>query len=498
MPRWYLRSKNRILLVAATIGLLWSISGCGNAAGTTSSKTFSNGSLTGTYTYTLNGSTFSAQGSEPYQEIGTFVADGNGNITGGMDDFMQNLSLSSGPVAGSYSVSGDGTGMMSLNVTRGKIQLAMTLVSGSSLYLIEFDTFASGAGAVVPQNTSAISTPPSGTFVFHFHSSQPNGGALTSVSSVGLMTIQSGIISGTEDVVRAGTPGSYDISGSMTTPDSNGRGTATITDGAGVTCNYIYYVIDPNTLRFLENDRGIQGGGKVEAQNGGPFSNATLKNGFVFSSSGATLSNSFGVNSVGVFSGDGNGYIVSGNYDAVIDGSPVSDVPLGGTYQVSSLGRATITLNLRGLGPLPLIAWMVSPTQAFYLVSTPDRAEDGRLDQQQGGPFSASSLKGSFAFYMFGNDTQTPPIIDRVGVISFDGSTSLTFTNYFVNRGGATAQNGPVSGSYMVDANGRVLASSVGVVNTQVIYLTSNNAGSLILGANGDELAGSIAQQTPP
>jgi hypothetical protein len=181
----------------------------------------------------------------------------------------------------------------------------------------------------------------------------------------------------------------------------------------------------------------------------------------------------------------------------VQNGTPVSNVPLTGTYDVDAEGRATITLHPQGLRPIPVIAWLVNSSQAFFLVSTPNRAEDGRMDQQQSGAFSAAALNGQYAFYMFGYDSQIPPLIDRVGVITFDGSVNLTFTNYFVNRGGQRAQKGPISGHYVVSPNGRVLASSVGTVDWQVIYLTSSDSGFLVLAGSGSELAGSIGQQMP-
>ncbi len=487
---------DRAVQLAAAIAVLCFIAGCGSG-NSPSQKVFTNASLNGNYTYTLDENSNLPGSTGAYQEAGTFAADGNGNITGGMDDFVQNSVLSSGQVTGSYDIAKDGTGMMTLNLPRGKIQLAITLISGSSFYIIEFDSFANGAGVVVSQSTAAFSAAPSGTFIFHFHSSRPNSTALGSVSNVGSMTVQNGSISGKEDVVRAGVPGSSRISGSITAPDTSGRGTATVTDDAGNKSSYIYYVIDSSTMKFLETDPGPLGGGRADAQSGAPFSNASLNNGFAFSSSGDTLDHTFGVNSAGALTSDGKGNIVGGSYDSVQDGTPVSNVPLTGTYAVDANGRATITLHPKGLSPIPVIAWLVDSSTAFFLVSTPDLAEDGRMDQQQSGAFSAASLKGQYAFYMFGYDSQTPPLIDRIGVITFDGSINLTFTNYFVNRGGQRAQKGPVSGHYVVSPNGRVLASSVGTVDWQVIYLTSSDSGSLVLAGSGSELAGFIGQQMP-
>jgi hypothetical protein len=497
-PGVHLRSLRRNVKptscgLAVAVTILCLIQGCGGGSSSVPSKpVFSNASLQGNYTYKVGGVSYSAPGGEPYAEAGTFVADGKGQITSGADDFVYGSTVSSGPITGTYSISSDGTGMVTLNLVRGTVRLAITLNSGSSLYLIEFDSFASGDGVALKQSAAALSAVPNGTFVFHLHSSLANSAALGAVGSVGQMTIQQGSITGTKDEVRFGVPGSHSLTGSMTAPDANGKGTAVLTDDAGEQANYLYYVVDSNTLKFLETDPGSLGGGRADVQSDAPFGNGSLSNGFVFRGRGDTLANSFGANCVGAFVSDGKGNLVSGSYDAVQDGTPISNAPLTGTYNVASNGRVTLTLNPQGTSPMPLIAWMVNSSSGFFLVNTLNLAEDGRFDQQQDTPFSNASLNGSSAFYMFGSESQTSPWLVRVGVISFDGRATVTFSNYFVNRSGSTAQNGPVTGAYTVSPNGRVLSFAVGVVNTQIIYLISNSSGSLMLGASGSELAGSL------
>lgn len=489
-----LRLANRRALAIA-LALTCLALGCGKNSSSSSSPAFTNASLQGNYTYKLAGVDFNpASGDVSYSEAGTFVADGNGNITSGVDDCVEGSGLSSGTLSGSYAVAGDGTGTMTLNLTRGTVQVAFSLVSNTSLYLIEYDSLGSGDGVAVQQNPAALSATPSGTFVFRLRSSG-NDEALGAVSSVGQMTVQNGSIAGTEDMVRMGVLGSSSITGTMTAPGANGRGTAVVSDSAGNQSNYVYYVVDAGTLKFLETDSGLLGGGRADAQSSSTFNNASLKNGFAFRGRGDTLTNYFGANNAGAFVADGNGNILSGSYDSVQDGNPESNVPLTGTYSVASNGRAIITLNPQGLSPIPLIVWMADSSYGFLLVNSPDVAEVGRLDQQQSEPFSASSLNGQFAFYMFGSQSPTSPV-NRVGVITFDGSSNVTFQDYFSNHNGSTAQHGSASGTYTVGANGRVVAYSVGSVDSQVIYLISNSSGSLLLVASGSELAGSIGQQS--
>src|SRR5215475_7106747 len=88
---------------------------------------FSNANLKGNYTYTLGGITASPTGGSAYQQSGIFIADGDGHITGGTDDFVQSGSTASGSVSGSYRIAGDGTGTMTLSGVR-EIHLAITMV----------------------------------------------------------------------------------------------------------------------------------------------------------------------------------------------------------------------------------------------------------------------------------------------------------------------------------------------------------------------------------
>src|SRR5437763_220409 len=128
---------------------------------------FSNASLSGQYVYQISGFDFRNNGNGlPYREAGVFVADGNGNITGGADDFSEgSAGVSSTSASGVYSINNDGTGQVILN----GLTLDITLVSSSKLYLIEDDFSLDAGGTADKQDTSATAAPPSGTFAFRMH-----------------------------------------------------------------------------------------------------------------------------------------------------------------------------------------------------------------------------------------------------------------------------------------------------------------------------------------
>jgi hypothetical protein len=459
---------------------------------------FSNSSLKGTYVYTLGGLFTPATGGAPYQESGIFVADGSGHITGGEDDFVQLPGTISNPVSGTYTIAPDGTGMMALQGSR-QVQLAITVVSGTKVYLIEYDDTGNGAGSAVLQSSNGTSQMPSGTFAFRFHSNNFDAGFQASVSTVGSITCTAGQISGNADILRAGVFSSTTLTGSLLAPDSSGRGTASLTDGSGLTSMYIYHMIDPNTINFLETDLNSLGGGRAELQNSASFSNASFAGNFAFRSQGDTLVHNLGVNTVGAFTSDGNGTITAGTYDSVQDGTPTANVSIAGSYSVDPQGRAMIGLTSQGSSLVSQIAWLVSPTRAFFLVNSTDRAEDGTMDQQQNTPFSASSTNGQYAFYMYGYDQNLNIRIDRVGTIVFDdGQTTIAFNNYYMNHGGTLSQTGSLGVSYTTGAGGRLFASPSGITNALVLYLTSNTSSSLILGDVGLETSGLVEQQVVP
>jgi hypothetical protein len=493
--------------ILVVCSLLWFALGCSNSSSTIPSNTggpSSNASLKGNYTYLLAGNYFNSSITNgAYERAGVFVADGNGNVTSGVDDLTQEGSLSSNKFTGSYAIAADGTGLMTLNISTGQqLQWALTIAPNGKVYLIEFDTTASGSGQAVPQNTSAFSNTPSGTFVFRLHCYQANIPSQGSVSAVGNMVLNNSAASGNEDVVRFDVLSSLTFSGSLTAPDANGRGTLNLTDSAGFATAYMYYVVDSKTLDLLETDSSHLGTGTAVEQNGASFSNASLQNGFTFRSFGDTPNHLDGVNSAGAFTSKGDGQITSGDYDSNQDGVPLQNASLTGTYIVEASGRVTLTLNptlpSQTLSPIQAIAWMVDSTRALFLVNVPGLAEDGQMLQQQGGPFSTSSLKGNYSFVMFGYDQQSPIEIDRVGVMAFDGSSTVTLTNYFVNQGGSRSQTQSGAGNYSVSANGRLSASISGVTNAMVVYLNSSTTGDLILGDKGDEVSGNIAIVATP
>ncbi len=302
------------LLMALALVVLTFLSACSSSSRASGvgcpggTGTFTNASLPAgsQWAYNLSGTISQSTGVNSYTEAGVFTADGNGNISSGMDDYYGRS------FSGKYSISSNGTGSITVVLANPAQTLSwgITLSSTSpgSFYLIEADIFANAAGTAAQQTASALGTMPSGTFVFHTHIAATRSTLAGSMATVGVITVSSGSLTGKEDVLLGGQLASQlTLTGSLTAPDSTGRGVATLIDSSGRTQNYKYYVMDTNTLELFEIDSGMVGLGRAEMQTGAPFTTNSLSAGagFAFGSRGDTTASvaangvAGGVNTVG-------------------------------------------------------------------------------------------------------------------------------------------------------------------------------------------------------
>ena len=101
-----------------------------------------------------------------------FTANGNGNYHQRDRRFFRGHGFSPPVSTGSYAISNDGTGSLSFNNALGTINLAVTMVSASKVYLVEGDQALNAGGLAEKQDLTAIAAAPSGTFVFREHDHQ--------------------------------------------------------------------------------------------------------------------------------------------------------------------------------------------------------------------------------------------------------------------------------------------------------------------------------------
>jgi hypothetical protein len=435
---------------------------------------FSKASLNGSYAYEIHGvdtATFN-----PYRQVGVFTADGNGNITGGIDD--SSFSAAGTPVSGSYQIGQDGTGLITINTSVGTITLAVTLVNSSRLQLIESDAFANASGSADLQSSNAISAAPAGTYVFRIHQ-EISAQTQAPAAEVGALPISGGGATGSMDENLAGTFTSPNVTATFGTPSGSGRGTGTLVNSStSFTTNFVYYIVDASKFLMLVTNIKAVGSGSAELQSGS-LGNG-LSGSYAFGSRGDDASAPAGVSTVGQFNAASG--TITGTLDSSQDGTITSNANFSSCYTPSVSGRVLVK-NLSGntcSSTALQVFWMVNSGRAFFINVSGGSVQDGTADLQQTQNFSMSTFSGQFSLAMAGWDV-SPELLSRIGTLQFDGAGKLTL-NEVVNASGSGAgaqlpAGGILRGTYSPASNGRVtgaLSNSGGSLGL-VMYAVSGS-----------------------
>lgn len=402
-----------VLVCAAAA--LWA-GACSGGGGSTTTppppNLFSNGDLEGQYAFSMTGTAIDQTSGlqVPFARVGSFVADGKGNITSGTEDV--NLVLAGGGASelsftgGSYSINGNGKGTLSLIDSTGTLTFTITLTSSTNGYLIDLPTDGqtAGNGSFVKQNTNSFQLSGfSGNYAFDLSGVDGNE---TPESVVGqLQSVGTGTLSGVADdndgaVVNGGGGGAANISGTYgidgTQPSdlgTFGRGVFNIGGVVGV-----FYIVGPNEVMLMETSSGGTLLGTALLQSSIPTTTAGLSGGFVYAMGGSSPSGPF--TRGGKLSANG-GALSNVIVDNEVGFTSVFDLgPVNGTYTIDSSGdgRGTITFNVSGFSDaFTYVFYMVSPTQAFVQDQSLNVVEDGTMLAQGTGTISDTSLAGNYA-----------------------------------------------------------------------------------------------------
>ena len=486
------RILTRTSVLGAAVLALFAATGCGYGGNTVVHTTgnYSNASLNGTYVYQIHGQPFSGF----YREIGAFTADGAGHITAGSDDSSVNAGGLAVSFTGSYQIFNDGTGSITFNNSGlgGGITLAITLLSSSQIELMEADPFAATGEANLQTSTAA----PTGTFVFRLHDEASAQNQNLSASEVGAVSISGTSVTGGQmDQNLGGTSIVLNLTaGTFSAPGTLGRGTATITDNSPFSTNLIYYVVSSGRLALLVSNTNAVGAGSAELQTGAV--SAGLSGNYAFGSAGDDGVAPGATATVGSFtatSGAINPYTFDSQQDFTSSNGTDS-----GTYTSAANGRVAVTLNSES----PEVFWMVSPARAFFLITDPNRIEDGTADLQTLNSFSASTMTGQYAMSMGGVDLNVGQDLTRIGPLNFSGSGKLTLAE-LVNasasgQGAQPPQGGGLKGNYQVDSStGRItgtLSNSAGGLDL-VMYAVSGSDGYVLQPDAQEITSGTVSLQ---
>ena len=452
------------------------------------------GALTGNWAMLLEGYNKAEQPAPFMAEVGSFVADGAGNITGGSLDTNDQVH---GPAAGTitggkYCVTTNNTGLVTLNQDVGGSSTAHTYAialntSNSNGRIIYYDgSELFGSGPLRKQTMSPYSTGKiDGDFAFGFIGADSGGPATVSRSGMAGEFNSNGVgtLSGLADANADGTVTSsatLEASDFTVLSSTTGRGTVTITFVGLGTMNYVFYVVNSAELLMMETDTAtdtLLAGHVLGQTNGGTFTNLSLDGNAIMGMQSIDTSGSSPVGDVtgGIFNATGSGtYSLSFDDN---DGGTGSTLSVSGTYSVAPSGRVTLT----GGTPSPVL-YLVAPNQGFVL-GTDTGVSFGQFYPQTGGSFTNASLSG---LYTGGSDhPEDANAGSAVASLTSSGAGNLTGLSLNDKGDGSGGQNNAISATYTVAGDGRVVVSESGSTFGYMYIIDTTSA--LFIPAGGSQ-----------
>jgi hypothetical protein len=509
----------RALVLSVCAAALWA-GACSSGGGTVTPPPpvigFSNSSLQGQYAFSMTGTTASTSGGtvEPFSRVGSFIADGKGNITGGAEDItiFQNGSNEFDFTAGSYTVNGDGRGTLSLTDSSGILTFSITLTSSTNGYLVDMpaDGLSAANGSFVKQNTGSFQISGiAGSYAFDLSGVDPTG---TAESVVGQLTSNSGGgFSGFADdndggTVNGGVAGAASITGSYGVDGAHpsdlatfGRGTFAIGGITGV-----FYIVGPNQVKFLETTTGGTLAGDSTSQSNIPTTAAGISGGFVYVMGGA--GSGVPITRGGKFSASA-GALSSIIVDNNNGGQSISVGANSGTYTIdpSGNGRGTVTFTVAGFtDAFNYVFYLISPTQAVIQDQSLNIVEDGSMLGQGTGTISNASLAGNYAINWSGVTSTGAGTgeEDLVGATTL-ASGALTGT-IDLNESGSLNTGVALTGTLQLNADPTShnaltvnLATAAGAPIPAFAYVAANNTILFATSKSNRIVAGVLTPQTP-
>ena len=509
---------------------------------------FTNASLKGNYAFSMIGTDPSTGGL--ISRVGSFVADGSGNITNALEDVdvagtIATVSFSSS--GSNYTIQANGKGTMTLMSLNGPLQFSIALSAAAPAgqgLMIQSQLSAStpitatASGTFSQQNIGSFSQPfAAATYVFDVSGVENTIGA--PISLVGEIAVNSGgtLGAGTADVNNGADPsgpsgptgissgGTYAID--ATNAATFGRGTITF---GGL--SFVYYSVDQTHARMLEVDAGNQTSGDFFEQTGTiPTQNSAFTSSFVYLIGGTSSSTTTVAPIVRAarFTADGNGNMTAIRFDQnnggtflCVDTTGCSAPSATGTYVVGSgtnfaVGRGTVAMSIQGQNaPVMDVFYMISPTSMVIQDNDLSVVGDGTMAAQTG-TFSTSALAGNYAFNLSG---QVLPSGGNVGfeedfvgqyVLSSSTSSNVTGISDIVELGSTTNQvpvflNVPITGTLNVNGDGtgrngfQLVLHNVSPAPTVnfTAYFASPQQMFLVSTGNNRVTAGAVLSQVTP
>jgi hypothetical protein len=401
-----------------------------------------------------------------FEAAAAFVADGNGNVTSGVEDLNRTSGAQTGvALSGTYQVGGDNRGTLTLKSKLGTFTYAFAL-NGTAKYgsLIESDNSGiSGSGIIKIQDpTSFDPSVFAGGYVISLTGADAEGGRIAAVGSI--FPSGAGTISGSSlDVNDAGDlmptfatfTGTYDV-------DDTGHGNAVlvIPGFASGTLKFALYAVSSSECFLVSVDPLSAGNpvfaGVLEAQTNVPFSTSSFNGASIFDLTGSI--GTFSQVTVGRMEFDGSG-TMQVQFDQNSGGNLTIGGLLTGAYSVQLNGRGVLTLDNGETGALSVwILYATAPNRAFLLTSDGSVGNGDVLRQALAPPFETGDLEGNFV--LGAGEAASPQATLVSGTLFFDGATAGSGTED-KSQGGTFTKGLPLAGTYSISAvsnNGRGVA----------------------------------------
>jgi hypothetical protein len=499
-------ARNAIALSLA-VSALALMAACGGGSNSPPANTvgFNKSSLNGTYVFSTTGS--DNQGAF-LAVAGTFVANGNGGITGGtMDVVGVEITPPTPPatvaqaITGSYTVGIDGRGQATLNSPGGPIGLDFVLISTSHGLVSEFDSNGTGSGTIDLQTALTGLSQLAGSYAFSF--AGVGGTGTDPLATVGAFTFDStgDITAGVQDLNDNGLP--YLQEGlSDFTPAALGSGT-----GPGsITFNTVFgqksfdfYPIDATHLKFIETDYTEFLAGDAFTQTGAVVPQGPM----AFTMAGGTTS-SGPIAVGGLMTSDGTGNFTAGLED-INDAGTVSQAQfafsgaLNAGLSGPSGGRLVVDLTTF----IPATRWVIYPSSGGLLLLEMDATSllSGAAYAQTSQTLAATNYGFDLSATNITEESSGGGSFEEDDIVQFL-TTSTTYSGTAdVNDAGQTTPHQAVSGSFPntppVDATGRGVATSTNFASFNFYVVDSSTV--LLLEIDSNQIgAGTFESQTAP
>jgi hypothetical protein len=437
-----------------------------------------NSKLQGQYAFLFKG--FDSAG--VFESAASFVADGKGNVTSGVED----INRTSGPqtglaISGTYQVGGDNRGTLTLRSNLGTSVFAFALNGTAKAgNLIESDNSGiRGSGVIKLQDPSAFNPSAfSGGYALSLTGTDVGGGRIGAVGSIFPSGV--GTISGSSlDVNDAGDamPTFGTFSGTYNVGiTGHGKVTFVIPGFDGGTFNFALYVVSASESFMVSIDPLSPNNpifaGMVETQTGLPFLTSSFKGPSIFDMTGSN--GSFSQVTVGRIQFDG-----AGNTQVQFDQNRGGAITIGGlltgAYSIQLNGRGVMTLdNVANGAPSTWIFYAIGPNRAFLLNSDASVGSGDANLQAATPPFETGDLVGNFEFGA--GEPASPHALLLSGTSFFDGASALTGTED-KNQAGTFTGDLPLSGTYAISSvsnNGRGVAMLTSpAASTEALWVVS-------------------------